>query len=827
MRHPSKRILCLLAIALIVAPVLAGTAWAQVVRGTVRDATGNPVSGVVIILADSTRRVVARALSPESGEFRLASPNPGRFILITRRIGFEPGTSTEFGLTSGQALEKGIVVSAIRTILETVQVKAQTSCDAGLDTQSAAFAVWEQARTALTAAQLTAASRGVQATTLTYARSLDPVRLRVVSQRQAIRTDYVRQPWQAASPSALHAGGYVVRNRDGSSIFHAPSLEALLSEEFVGDHCFRVSSNAGDSVALHFEPTRDRRALIDIRGDVILGRSSATLRGVNFEYAGLRSEEEGFGGGRLEFTRMRNGGWTINRWEVRMPALEQVERPASMGGPAIRVRAVEASGGELILATLARSGMATGRDTVWSQPASRLAGTVRDSSTGEPVSGARVELVGATQDATTNARGEFAFANVLLGRYTASIRTPSLENAGIAVQQAIDFVDPRMLVELRVPTAEQLRQTLCGAMPSLATSGVITGQVVRSSDSLGVMDAEVEVRWTEIALRDEHGVVVTSRPARVVGKTDASGRFRICNAPLSGAWITASTGREMSADQPVSFGGERLARIDLLLDRAIVGKSRLGIRVVGTDTGRVPVVGAEVTLTDVARSFSTNTAGRIDVANLASGDHRVTIRRLGYTPLDTTVTLRDGAIADLTFELVRINTLDSVVVSATTTDRALRSFEENVRLGTGHFMTRQRLVELKGQPLRRALSELQGISLVYGHGSRSWVAGARQPGALCGRVAPGASSECHRSHGIYDPSPVEAAQGMSASCYARVYIDGVLMNRGTPTPPYDANELLADQIEAIEYYASAAEVPLQYAGLNTDCGVLIIHGRRA
>ncbi len=800
------------------------TIEAQSVRGFIRDAGGNPVAGVVVLLADTTGRTVSRALSGEAGDFRVASGQPGRFVIVTRRIGFKPSTSASFSLASTQELERTLVVSEIRAMLDTVQVRAEAGCDAGLDPDGAAFLVWEQARTALTAAQLTVSTRGVQATTLTYQRSLDPVRERVLSQRQSIRTDYVTQPWQAATPARLHAAGYVIRNRDGSSTFHAPSLEVLLSPEFVGDHCFRVSATGSDAVTLHFEPTRERRGLADIRGDIVLARSSAALRGVSFEYVGVRSEEAGYGGGRLDLAQMRNGGWTVSRWEVRMPALEQVERPASLGGPTIRVHSVEASGGELILATIARAGTAT-RDTVWSQPTSRLAGVVRDSSSGQPLAGARLELVGTGRDATADARGEFAFGDVLLGNYTVSVRTPSLERAGLAVRQAIDFSDPRARVEILVPTADQIRRALCGSTGGGA-SGVITGQVSRAGDSLGVAAADVEVTWTQGAVRDGHGVIAQPRPVRVAGKTDAAGRFRICNVPLTGAWISASAGTEMSADQPVTFAGEHLARIDLSLDRARSGRARLIARIIVADSTKAPIAGAELTFAELSRTFSTNAAGMIDAAGLAAGDHRATIRRLGYAPLDTTIALRDGAIAELTVGLGRARTLDSVVVTAGALDPALRSFEENLRLGTGHFMTRQRLAELRAQPLRRALSELQGVGLVNGHGTRAWVVSTRQPAALCGRVPPGATSECHRSHGIYDPSPAEAAQGMSASCYAKVYVDGVLMNRGNPTPPYDANDLLTDQIEAIEFYASASEVPLQYAGLNTDCGVLVVHGRR-
>jgi hypothetical protein len=77
-------------------------------------------------------------------------------------------------------------------------------------------------------------------------------------------------------------------------------------------------------------------------------------------------------------------------------------------------------------------------------------------------------------------------------------------------------------------------------------------------------------------------------------------------------------------------------------------------------------------------------------------------------------------------------------------------------------------------------------------------------------------------------------------CYALVYLDGHLVFRGQKfrnfthlhgqvlqwEPLFDINSISVSSIEAIEYYASAAETPMKYATLNSDCGVLVIHTLR-
>jgi hypothetical protein len=70
--------------------------------------------------------------------------------------------------------------------------------------------------------------------------------------------------------------------------------------------------------------------------------------------------------------------------------------------------------------------------------------------------------------------------------------------------------------------------------------------------------------------------------------------------------------------------------------------------------------------------------------------------------------------------------------------------------------------------------------------------------------------------------------GATPACYARVYVDNVLMYGGQDKEPlFNANSLSADGIEAIEYYAGAAQTPARYAGAGANCGVVVIYTRRA
>jgi hypothetical protein len=51
--------------------------------------------------------------------------------------------------------------------------------------------------------------------------------------------------------------------------------------------------------------------------------------------------------------------------------------------------------------------------------------------------------------------------------------------------------------------------------------------------------------------------------------------------------------------------------------------------------------------------------------------------------------------------------------------------------------------------------------------------------------------------------------------------------RSSAEPPFNINSLNVDQIETIEYYAGATQLPARYQGPGADaCGVLVIRTRR-
>ena len=139
-------------------------------------------------------------------------------------------------------------------------------------------------------------------------------------------------------------------------------------------------------------------------------------------------------------------------------------------------------------------------------------------------------------------------------------------------------------------------------------------------------------------------------------------------------------------------------------------------------------------------------------------------------------------------------------------------------------MTRAELSKYDGMKLTGLLAQIPGIAVVSGRTSGAWVTSQRAPAALC---PPQQAKGCLESHGYYVPDGVEARQGIVPACYSLVYVDHMLMNGARePTEPFDVSTIPPERVEAVEYYAGAAQTPLEYSRSGSSCGVLVIWTRR-
>jgi hypothetical protein len=799
-------------------------ARAQSVHGVVVDLGDRPVPGVVVLLLDSASKVAARALTNERGEFRVSASQPGGYRVRTMRIGLRPVVSETVALPVVGDLARRVVLSGLPLALDTMHVVDRNACRAFTDSGAATFAVWDQIRTALIAAELTAASRTIAATTVGYERALDLGpglgTGRVLRQHSTVSTNYVTNAWRTLPPDSLRRVGYVVTDRDNSTVYYAPGLDMLLSSRFVDDHCFRLTTDRKQIGALGiiFEPTPERKKGVpEIRGTLWLDRASSELRRLEFRYVNVSPDQEEQAGGDLEFVRMRDGAWAISRWNIRMPVVVQVDLPGHGTEP--RVTELRVAGGELALARRAN-------DTLWSAPPRVLTGILVDSLSGSPVAGASVAISGTDLDATSDARGTFAITGILPGQYTLHVRTRSLDSMNAIHQSPFTFTDASSPLEVRVPSGRQLAASLCGAAADHAgVNGIIVGSIRFRADSTmarGVSGAKVVAEWHADPLD-------STKVRRTEVRSTSGGGFRFCGVPLNAALtLSATTDSAETAETSVVRipPNARLARAELELAR-VDQLARRGAAFTGmvvNDSTREPISGAEVAVPDLGKSVVTDRRGAFKLTGISAGEHQIVVRRIGYAAADARVVFDGHDTVERRVVLGRAVTLETVTVTEKATERAMASFEENRRLGLGHFVTRGELEKYTGMKLASVLQQIPQLDMRHGRGEQAWVSSRHARPPQC----PPAAVGCYKSQGFYVPDAADAFQGMPIACYALVYVDDVLMNGATePTEPFDISSIAPEQVDAVEFYSGPAQTPLKYSRMGSNCGVLVIWRRRS
>lgn len=775
---------------------------AQVVRGTVVDATERPIAGVVVALLDSTDAVVARALTDDAGEYRVLAPRPGTHRLRTLRVGYQPTLSAPHVLTVGGLTVVRLTVDGVRVSLATVRVVDRSAC--GRSVASGAgdvFAAWDQAMTTIAATSLTSSARGLTATTMQVDRTLEPNGRRIRAQSVSMRTEYVTQPWKSVPAETLRRTGYATTDAEGWTTYYAPGLDVLVSSVFLEDHCLRlVAARDTGEIGVAFEPTPARRQRSEIRGVLWLARSSAELQRLEFSYTGGAVATSAFdAGGSMTFARVPNGASVITAWEIRMPELiKDTPRAARL-----RLASVASTGGQLVV-------LRRGVDTLFKQPTLAVSGVVLDSLSGRAMPGASIAVMGTTTATMAGADGRFVLPDVLPGEYALSVRTPSLDSIRASSVSTVVVAAGMAPLQLKVPTAVQLAASLCGNALTGAAGrgrGGVIGTVVALGDTTTLAAVRVIAEWTENIVR---GAGVDRQGKRMETKTDATGAFRLCGVPTEVALtVRALPTRGRSEMATVRLSPDALfASATVSVDRTRDAVATFSGVVVADSSQRL-LADAEVAIPSLSLSARSNSRGEFRLSDIPVGTHEVVARRVGYSALSAPVTFAPNEEEERRLVLRPLTVLDSVEVTATRVDPRMLDFEDNKRLGLGHFLTREDLDKHNGRKMGDVLSLTPGLGVVRA-GGKAAVLAKRYVVPLSGKTS----------------GSLWAGDGWSLACYAQVWIEGQLMNPGYPTEAYDINVIAPDQIEALEYYAGPSQTPSRYAKLNSACGVLVIHLRR-
>ena len=533
---------------------------AQVVRGVVVDeGSGRALPGIVVVLLDSEGKRLAGVLADDAGRYAIRIATPGSYGIRAERVGYRADTPTAVKLGAGETVELRLVTRPIPVMLSAVRVTGTTACVARASDGQEVSAVWDEARKALYATDLTQRNELFTAKVSRFERTLDARDAKVINYNVKQTNGVTRNPFVSLPAAQLSAGGFV-RQVGSETIYYGPDAGVLLSDEFLGDHCFKLREAGGRRsamIGIEFEPARGR-TMSEIAGTLWLDRKTAELRDLEYEYRGLPNlplsvKSEDFGG-RVEFQRMPTGAWIVQRWVIRMPILVDKGPLAARsegvipGGVSTRpervqLAAIREEGGEVV-ETVAR-----GERRESATEASTVRGIVFDSTRMEPLPNARVFFDGTQFSAQTDAGGRFAIERVPPGTYSLGVMHSRFDSLQLRPPTAtvVMRAGEATTAELAAPSNATIFARDCAPEDRRDPMTALRGYVRDGATGAPAIDARVTVTWNRLVSTAAQSVPVVQEQAGT--RTDSAGRFAFCGLP-AGVRLTARAATEERRSSP-------------------------------------------------------------------------------------------------------------------------------------------------------------------------------------------------------------------------------------------------------------------------------------
>ena len=519
-------------VAWLISITASATAHAQVVRGTVTErVSGQRLSGVVVSVASATDSSgpggIRHALTSVTGEFAITIPGAGSYVLSAKRIGVARFSTPVFEMRSGESRRFEVVLERFEQRLPNVAVSATNLCLPRRDQLKTFVALWDEARTALIASELSVEDMRITGWLSQYQRSLDPASLRILQDQRSVAEGVYDRPTRSISGDSLAKVGYWRKQDADTMVFYGPDAEALLSDAFQSGHCFEVVQGRGDHrglMGLSFRP-RQNRVMGGINGTIWLDGSNFELRFVEFRYTNLitipRSPHLG---GEVHFIRHETGAWFVRRWFIRMPLFPTI-RPAIGGAgfarsaPRPTVHRIIEQGG----------GLFTPQLRTWEKPGF-IEGVIMDSTGRRPLREAMVSLSGTPYSTEVDAEGRFRFDSNPTGANTLLASHRDYADLGqLAASDPLNVVASETYQSrMRAVTTAELLNSLCEAKPVDPKRATLRVVVLHSDNGTAVSGVSLALQWekpTRVDIR-----AAESFPA-VQTMTDESGAATFCGVP--------------------------------------------------------------------------------------------------------------------------------------------------------------------------------------------------------------------------------------------------------------------------------------------------------
>jgi hypothetical protein len=415
-------------------------------------------------------------------------------------------------------------------------------------------------------------------------------------------------------------------------------------------------------------------------------------------------------------------------------------------------------------------------------------GVVYDSLHMRPLAAAMVSI--GQRTTSSDSVGRFTILGLEQGVYRVSAQHHAIDRLGIsAIGAELRVGNLPEMVYLGIPSFQNLWRVECGPRPPSDDAGFLFG-TVRTTRRRGAV--EVSASWINLSVE---GTALSQKLNTLTVTADSLGNYALCGVPASTGFNVRATGPDSSASGTFDIpplDSERVVRRDLrLVDRTVRATAMIAGRVLD-DAGR-GISGAEVTLVNADATTTSDSRGGYSFTELAPGSYRADVRKIGYAEKSQGVDVEADERLQLDVILSPMTMLDSVSVvgKILPRDEGMRVFEERRKIGLGKFLSATDLEKARGANLSTLIRQWPGIYIPPGRAARD-----RDPQSRRG---------------------IKSIMG-GGGCRIALYLDGVRL-----AIPFD--EVPPETLAGLEYYPGAASVPIEYARLNNQCGVILLHSR--
>ena len=324
-------------------------------------------------------------------------------------------------------------------------------------------------------------------------------------------------------------------------------------------------------------------------------------------------------------------------------------------------------------------------------------GIVYDSLRGRPLAGAVIRVDSSQIAAVADQDGRFRIEGIAPGGHVLNVEHPMIDTLGLALRSSeIAFAAGSTVgIELVIPGQETFVEYVCSPAWRNRGPAVLMGRVREADSGVPAAGAKVSLVWYEVEVTN----AVRRAPRVRETQVGPDGSYKICGLPadLEGK-VQVIRGPLTSGEIEIAFGTDIVYLRSMgLASQVMVARGDSGQpMVVGTArvSGRVlnnagaPLPGARVQLDGTTRVATTRANGEFVLDSLPAGTQSISVRLLGYAPVEQAVDLVSSRPATVTIKMTEfVPVLETVRVSAAR-ERGLESvgYARRKRVGQGFFM---------------------------------------------------------------------------------------------------------------------------------------------